>query len=658
MWPTFDSLLLALGIEPLEIVCRLQGRVLRDTGLGATVIPTPTCGRAGDMQIVLYTQLTNGTPTYDTAIFGTTPGKFTIYSRADNFASGVWCAARELASSGDPDFYVSQVSGNLILQYQTFILRNSLNPSDPVRSVVQTRSSLNSNFGLTNNLVGRGQPFAPSSLPVQESDLILSTCTNDNGVGTLAIPSEGGNVLYSVAQEDASSTPYDIAATISRPGIDIVRLTSAGITDWTTAGLNSAGTGAGMPRFEQDTGNSRHGLYADVSLESGKTYVLMVDLWNAVGGSGTSSHSFMLSVEDPSTSEHGFATNSSGNSLLAFGATADDDYGGTFFVSRSGSFAGGYFLLYTATATGTHRFWICSGRQSFVATAPGSFTFAGNASYDFTVGALDILEMPAGFNKNTWALPAPFIGNEFDASLGSAIAAPRNRDAALSGSLTLSQAQEPTFLLGGAASRPVNRMIPWAGMRRVVRYGTDGLDQPNSNSVPMAGSSTWRVHVRSDHVISRRNGDKLYYEFNHTVHTGGVGCGLVAVGVRGDDPYHNNLARTSSSLIGLYMGYSDGEYRAWSVAGGTGLAVWADGDIIGVLLDFVNEEIVWTVNGTVWATLAMQQNADPHSAFAAIITAASNASNNSAHRHTLNLRGPFSYKPVGAVAYDFDNELT
>lgn len=656
MWPTFDSLLFAR--DQVAVVCRLSGRVLRDIGLNATVVPTPTCGRAGDMQVIVFTVQTNGTPTYDPTIFGTTPGKFTLYSRGVGSATNTWVAARELTSTSDPDFYISQASGSLVIKYLTFILRNTLSPNDPITSVVATKSSNNSAYTLTNNGSGHIRPFGPSAVPAKPGDAVMTTAINNDAVGVMSVPTEADDVLYSDLYEDANVTPYNLGAVVQRNAPATIRLTAGGISGWTENAIESAGTGAGMPRYQQTTANARHGIYQDIELVAGRTYVLMADLWNVVGGSGSSGISPMLSVVAPSTTEHGWASNSSGNSLLAFGDTTQYDYGQMFFTNRSGSFACGRYLLFDATETGTHRFWISFGRQDAVATAPGSFTYAGSTSYDFTFGGLDIFELPAGFDRSHWALPAPTIGDGgFDTTYAANLLAPRQVNDA-SAETASSQVHEISLVLNSGGARPPNRMVPTHGWRRVVRYDADGLGQSVDNSVPMTGTSTWRAIVNADHVVSRRNGDQIYYEFVHTVHTVGVGCGFVVAGERGYDAYFNNTARNSTSLVGSYMAWSDGEYRAWSAAGGTGLTAWADGDVIGVLLDFTNSQIVWSVNGTVWATLAFQLDADLHSAFIAAVNGASNTSNNSVHRHDLNLTGPFSYKPVGAVAYDFDNEVS
>jgi hypothetical protein len=468
------------------------------------------------------------------------------------------------------------------------------------------------------------------TVPAEDGDRVLISDTNTFSSGSAA----------------AGNTAYVLQRLIDDSIVDLNSNTQNHLDGWTLQGTSSLATGnTALEYYVRDNATTgRIGTYKDFYLEAGKTYLFTVDGVQVNGlGTGTLAPSIYLGFRDPDGFDHGAASRGSYTSFGTVGTLVSIN---DLIFTRSYGSSWISTLVIRPNQSGTHQLWffnLDSGQCPSIATVINSRT--GSTGRAVRGNFIVLSEL-----KNAHEV-ATVVGMERDNplyrdySMTKRILAPIHR-----------QTSGPCFtgysvIKGGNTKRPPVRMVNTAHPHLLAYSPGNGRQITNANGAGWPA----QLFEYSDQLVGRWKHPKYYFEITATVVDAALCFGYVVAGSGNQEASGDTWPGSAPNI--QYLARSGATLNGGTVT--SGLPAWSNGNIIGFLLDLENQQVVITQNGSPYNTINI--STDPRAAgwaYRVMLTSAVGGAFNTAARYEVNLRGPFSYKPVGSVAFDFDNEIT
>lgn len=663
MWPTFYiPSVLSPGesfVDP-EVSVKCGSFSGSGTPRVAT-IPNPDGIVNGQIQLVLVSYFTNGTPVWpDFATDGIWHDVF--YGFRIVGPGGTWGIGRQrifwrVYDSADPLFTITQPSGAINGVYLSMTLLNG-HLEDPISGGLHCKNHFAS-FGPA--IQGACQGLLPDNAGdlffVQSGDGAGASAANEPDVptdaefacsGTASSGFSGHTTFGRTAGARQANNLLRHSGTLSSDAWSYVGMAV------TAAPTNYSSTTRSRGFMQQMTGTTKHYVEQSVELEAGKTYLFAV---RGFGQNGSANNNALwLTYEKPDLTEHGWGSRLANTTRATLSGSTEVDVSTlagspsyTHPVANSGTdyFGGTWSLLIHADQSGTYKLRIHLGR---VDTDANTAT-AGLTSRDFYVVDTLLQEGPSVAQVPTFVTTT---GAPLSEQSGALLA--------------------PWAVGSGDAHRHWNvlRFRRSGGRRRVNTLAslssrgtrldfsdfaindTRFLDDPGSEG-PEA--------LTTSHVVYEFLPHKKYY---CEVYVESYGTGSVATNYCIGVSPHETVQTGQTDQVGANLGEAAGQYVYRSIGttrnnGGAGASVdqWQVGDYIGVGLDFTNEEVTFYRNGTLQATHAIADSQQLHTLWGGLFGAFGPATAADQARFVWNFRGPFGgRKPSGFVAWDFDNEIT
>jgi hypothetical protein len=659
MWPTFyiprGRTTLPGFVDPnIDGLC---GQFSINTSSSGT-IPTPGTVQDGDTHLIVVSyQNTGGTypggggaPWYifaekglaliDATSFGTTEQR--IYWR--------------IYDSADGDFTITTSgAGGTYGSYASIIVRNQ-NLADPVFSY----AVLDANN--TGNCYGPRWEGAITDFDIaNDGDLaIFASCPRPN----FSASGENPNADFSCTNT-TSSTPASghavagLAAYRSKQNNKLGYTPSMSASGWTATNLTvtAPSPGAYMPGCTLlATGTAgKHYVEQTVTLEAGKAYLL------ACAHTGQNfaypfGNLFLTYVKEDLT-EHGIGVGRAGSAHNVTGST-EVVWGGagkpahTLIDTNSTNYYGAITsFMITPSATETYKIRV------YVTTEDGSVhqpseAYAGGATVYQFISGLTLQEGP-GWNQMPTFLPESSTPVAIGDSQGIIMPIP---DALYSTGVSADNGWHILTLRRAGGRRPACRLSHVTGRNYKYRFDDDAVTDTSTGYLPAL--SGYEALTTSHLVYSYLAQKKFYFEMTPNSWGGGVADDSYSIGfcVAPAMQQKANYATVVGDATAQYAYTATGKIYDNGVLDGSTVTAWSASDVIGASIDFTAYEIKFYRNGTLLKTIDFSGSAYRDSPFLGHFGVFSAYSQGKDPSLSYNFAGPFSHKPSGFYAYDFDNE--
>lgn len=418
---------------------------------------------------------------------------------------------------------------------------------------------------------------------------------------------------------------------------------------WNLNGVTRANDDTGSYQVQRIYGNGSagtHDLYCDVTLTAGEQYFFSVMLH----GLDDASVYTALIIENPSAVEEGFTFAPEGypgislynkigtHSHVPFMHTPDAD---GIPVDMTGVVG----MVYTAGATGTHRVKIAmadkfaSGALSFVAST-ASYISINHAQLTLNrlgVGGPD--GVTAGWRK--WISAGIEDTTTYGQYCSMAFCINRLSDSFAEAKL---EAHYPEC-------SPEGTFYPeWADFSTKLAINADEIIGQNGQNINRVHADQWVFPT----YRTTPEGSPVTGKYYAEITVDNITPGTLSVWT---EHTSSRKFQTEDTTYGQCIGYGS--------TGGTAVpegctasatpASFTTGDVIGVAIDYSTERTTFYKNGTeqfyvAWPTAWMDGGGMP------LRLAFNLGPSTGSPAFTVNMKGPFTYKPVGFVAYDVFNE--
>lgn len=641
---------------PVQVTCVLAGVANRQVGPNITVAPTPNCAEVGDWQVLCLSWWTNDVPNWNVTGIGYQVGDWwtVSYASTSSFVDNPLIFIRKITVGNiNTPFTIGAASGATGISYITWIMKSEILDTDPVIGTAMTGSAAGGMTSFDNPFPG-SRGWSPTSLPtVSDLDLILTT----NGWNQLLpfIPAESARVP--LARTSNTNVAAGIAVILQRQALDpYVDLNGGGhpLDGWTGSNVTINLTPTNIARAyeinEQAVSGVRHGIWKDFTFEAGKVYDFTFDSGSVgITSTGAGETCTYLGYIDPLGVEHGYASNESVNTPCQQIGTQVTVANYIRHYGYSNNGLGGFryttTLRINAQTTGTYRLWVGFIQQFQLATAATTlFNRTGNTSRAFRGSSLRVLEIKEPEFETLGGAACKRNNSLYrDYYHTDRLLAPDRRNQTTSQNRT-----GYTVLRGTAGSRPILRMGGPAIEHMISQSPSPNRTVTNTEQYPYSAQS---YHFEySDHSVGRWIAEKFYYEATVTAYSVNQFFGVSLAG----PPQFCFISTLPGS--GEWWGVRSGTKYLRGVASATG--TWVQGDVIGVLVDYTAGEVAFYKNGGLITSGPMSTDPKLRNAmFKMMISRSWAGVSDEVGRYVLNTRGPFLYKPPGAVPFDFDNAV-